>query len=108
MSVLADAPVRLTPHERLEALCDPGTIRTIRSGAVRSPTSAVTASVRPPISSRTASSSSARRPTSTTASPFVESSRAVAAPIPVPAPVTIATRVIRGLSLIPSYASKAK
>ena len=34
MSALAEAPVRLTPHERLEALCDPGTIRTIRSGAV--------------------------------------------------------------------------
>jgi acetyl-CoA carboxylase carboxyltransferase component len=34
MSALAQAPTRLTPHERLEALCDPGTIRTIRSGAV--------------------------------------------------------------------------
>jgi len=34
MSALAEAPVRLTPHERLEALCDPGSIRTIRSGAV--------------------------------------------------------------------------
>ena len=34
MSAIAEAPVRLTPHERLEALCDPGTIRTIRSGAV--------------------------------------------------------------------------
>ena len=34
MSALAQTPVRLTPHERLEALCDPGSIRTIRSGAV--------------------------------------------------------------------------
>jgi methylmalonyl-CoA decarboxylase subunit alpha len=34
MSTLLQAPARLTPHERLEALCDPGTIRTIRSGAV--------------------------------------------------------------------------
>ena len=27
-------PQRLSPMERLEALCDPGSIRTIRSGAV--------------------------------------------------------------------------
>ncbi len=34
MSAIALAAPRLTPHERLEALCDPGTIRTIRSGAI--------------------------------------------------------------------------
>ena len=31
-AALSTPPVRLTPHERLEALCDPGTIRVLRSG----------------------------------------------------------------------------
>src|SRR6202789_4703769 len=34
MSALAEAPVRRAPPERLEALCDLGSIRTIRSGVV--------------------------------------------------------------------------
>src|SRR5919201_3192681 len=69
-------------------------LSTSRSTSARSLTSVGTARARPPcrtISSASAWIRSARRAASTTAAPWRASSRAVAAPIPLDAPVTTAT-----------------
>ena len=69
--------------------------RTARAASSASARSPGTASARPPAASTsaaTASSGSGRRPHSTTASPSAARASAVARPMPVPPPVTSATR----------------
>src|SRR5919202_1435846 len=87
-------------------------LSTSRSTSVRAVTSVGTARARPPcrtISSASAWIRSARRAASTTAAPWRASSRAVAAPIPLEAPVTTATlpRISRPRAMCPSHPEHA-
>src|SRR5437868_3258314 len=87
-------------------------LATSRSTSARSVTSVGTARARPPcrtISSASAWIRSARRAASTMAAPWRASSRAVAAPIPLDAPVTTATlpRSSRPRAMCPSHPEHA-
>ena len=91
-STSAAAPPNPRPAFATTTSSPPNASTAVATAARTCPSSAVSpATARPPVSAATSSSGSGRRPVTTTFAPSRANMRAVAAPIPVPPPLTIAT-----------------